>query len=320
MIPVVKAIVTLATAALCIVPLIFTGSDEPSIQEIVVENKVNPDVETYEDTIALDQSELCLDHEVIQYNIVFHVNATVKVDGCIGYIIRDLQPVAYLFYLTDGEQLLVNYSYCAHVPSGTILDITTRRNHFKIGGRIFYRMLNIGRKDTFDKTFSVHAGDTWYLTIGVYCSIGEEEVFVNLKSTSPCMELIPLERHDNIGLFSSWDNGFSGAYFGVRMMPFLPFGFSFADNVKKEITTTRGTVVSFLSVAHRKGETVVRAPDGTLYVNNDRGAAGFIYYGNLTGVWIFKASGIGFPWKHIITLFYTDVDPHIRSGQMVVGL
>ncbi len=313
MISTAKSITVFATAVLCIAPLAFIESDEPPMQELVIDDlEPEPDTETYESSIEIHQSHLCLDHEVIQYKFLFHDNATVTVDARVAYIIRDLKPVAYLFYLTDGEKRLTNFSYCTHVPTGTILDITTRRNHFKIGGRLLYRLINIGRDVPIDKTFSVASGDEWYLTIGVYRSIKEEEIFFKLKSNKPCIEIIPLERHDKIGYFSSWNNDFSGTYIGFKL-PFLPFGFSFADSLEKEITTTRGTIVSFLSVAHLKGKIVVRLPEGSFYSNSDRWSAGFSYEGNNTGTWAFKASGIGFPWKHIVMLFYADVNPHIQS-------
>lgn len=312
MTPIIKVIATLATAAMCLVPFSFTGSDEPPLQEPVTEEYVEP-TEAYNNIIEIDQSELHLDHEVIQYKILFHNTTTVKVDGRVAYIIRDLNPVAYLFYLTDGEKKLVNCSFFTRVPAGTILDITTRRNHFKIGGRLLYRLIPIGREVPIDKTFSVESGESWYLTIGVYHSIKEEEIFFKLKSNKPCMEIVMLERHDKIEYLSSWNNDFSGTYVGFRIIPFLPFGFSFADNLKEEFTTTRGTVVSFLSVAHLKGNIAVRSPNGSLYVNNKRWCANFLYEGNETGEWTFKASGIGFPWKHIVTLFYADVDPYILS-------
>lgn len=317
MTPIIKIIVTLATAAvMCIGPLTFTGSDELPIQEKVIEDQFNPNVETYEKTIAITQSELHLDHEVVQYKILFHDNATIKADARAVYLLRDLNPVAYLFYTSDGEKLIENCSFfCTHEPSGMILDISTKRNHFQIGGRLIYKLLRIGHEKKTSTTFSVSSGDNWYVTIGVYRSIEEEEITLRLKSDKPCMELVPLERHDKIGYFSGWKNEFdSGVYRGFRFLPFLPFGLSFADNFKKTITTTRGGIFSFSSMAHLKALLTVRSPDGKIFTDNRRGIIAFNYAGNLTGNWEFKASGFGFPMKHAVSLFYADVDPHICLG------
>ena len=309
----VKLITIFVTSVLCTAPLMFFDSEEPSLQESEIDNlKTQPYKEADECCLDISQRDLCLNHEVVQYKILFHDNTTVKVRGRIAYIIRDLKPVAYLFYLTDGETRLVNFSYCIQNPVGTLLDVTTKSNHFVVGGKLLYRLVNFGRDVSIDKKFSVISGDEWYLTIGVYRSIKTEDLFFKLESDKPCVELIQIERHDNIGYFSSWNNDFCGTYIGFRLL-FLPFGLSFADSLEREITTTRGTILSFSSVGHLKGKIVVRFPDGSLYTNNRRWAAGFIYEGNKTGTWSFRAWGIGFPWKHVVSLFYADINPHFKS-------
>lgn len=291
------ALKVISIAIMCLTPLMFTNSGEISKEVIVEESEiVESVVETYEHYIKIDQSNLKLDHEVVQYKIIFHENDTVDFFGRVRYRIVEVEPVAYFLCLTDGKKNLVNITLFIHEP---------------IGGKLRYKLLNVGQTNDVNTIESVSKGDVWYLTIAVFNS-KKEEITALFQTSTYCMELVELERHSEIEYLSAWQRDFDGLYLGVKLL-LLPFGISIARNVGKIIITTRGTIVKFLSACHLICRLNVIAPDGAHggYMS-EKGMARYMYLGNQTGAWSFETSGIGFPFKHIIMLFYIDIDPHIR--------
>lgn len=126
------------------------------------------------------------------------------------------------------------------------------------------------------------------------------------------MEITQIDRHNNMGFYTSINNDFDGKYFGFKFIPYLPFGLSIAKNLQKEITTTNGSIIYFNSAFHRKGQISIET-QGETATNNKKNSASIIYCGNQTGTFKFSASGVGFPWKHFVTLFYVDINPHITK-------
>lgn len=276
----------------------------------------------YTSHIALDQKDLKLDHEVIQFKIIFHEKDTINVSVQLAIEEMFREPTACLMMITNGSTSIfgnttvLSFSY---LPTGTIVDTTIFHYRFIFGGKLFHKLLSftrfrIGQAVKLSKNVQVQSGDVWFLTmVELNSKLGEElkVAFRSLMSFSS-MELVQLNRSSNLGFFSSLDNDFEGIYMGFKI-PFLPFGFSIAHNLHKEVILLKGGLINFASVGHRKGKITVEMPNGKIYTNPNKMVAIFSYCGNQTGTWKFSASGWGFPWKHVVVLFYIDVDPHIKS-------
>lgn len=292
---IIKAI---GIATICLTSMMFTDLNNSQLEETIVEETFFEPIldKTHDSYIELDQSDLKLDHEVVQYRILFHENDTIKVNAHLGYRVIDTETVAYLLYLSNGIDTLIEPLIMLHEP---------------VGGKLRYKILNVGKDKDLSATKSVENGDVWYLTIGVYNS-KKEEITVSFESELNSMELIELDKHSKIEYFSVWNRkDFSGFYFGVKLF-ILPFGFSIARNIEKSITLNDGAIIWFMSIGHLIGNIKVNTPYGN-YNDNRNPFAEYRYAGNQTGTWTFKASGIGFPFKHAIILFYADINPHIQN-------
>ncbi|MBN1859875.1 MAG: hypothetical protein JW840_00280 [Candidatus Thermoplasmatota archaeon] len=276
----------------------------------------------YSACVVVDQADLQLDHEVAQYALLFHENDTINVTACmiLQHLELDLEPQAILLALTNGTTAIFEeypVSFLFYVPSALLFDMTIGGHRIAFGGRIFFRLLShtrcrIGVSQVLSEEVHVKKGEIWYLTIADYSRKPGEVLRVTFQSVhmTSSMELLQTERHSTLGFYSALDNDFDGRYIGVKL-PFLPFGFSMTNNLHTEVTTTRGSLLYFSSVGHTKGRLKVEAPGSTVYVNTKKRLALFSYYGNQTGTWNFSASGIGFPWKHMVVLFFVDADPHL---------
>lgn len=258
----------------------------------------------YENSIQITQERLQLNHEYIQYKIAFHENASIKFKLDMKYVLIDSEPVFYCIYLTDGEKILTNNTVMlmGSEPAGTLLDITIPKKQVMLG-KLIYKTKKIGQNYYNEWNIEAKKNDSWYLTIGV-TNRKCEEINIEFKTQNPCMELILFDRDNKIGYFSASKNDFDGFYFGVKI---LPVGISIARNLKKTITFEKGSVVQFCSVGHIKGKISIELPNGQIITNRESKAISYCYAGNQTGIWKFTASGIGFPFKHAVTLFYMDV-------------
>jgi len=278
----------------------------------------------YSSTITLDEKDLRLDHEVIQFTVLFHENDIINVTT-LQMILRlgkDVEPQANMLILTNGSRSVFhksNVSFLYYVPSALLFDATILGHRIAIGGRLFFNLLNltrfrVGVAQALSSEISVKKGDVWYLTMSVVNPKPGEELRVVLRSLSMAlsMELNQTVRSPDVGFYSALDNDFNGRYFGVKL-PLLPFGFSFADNLQKKILTVRGSVVYFCSVGHRNGRMKIEAPNNKTYLNENGGLSVFSYCGNWAGTWNFTASGLGFPWKHNVMLFYADINPYLSQ-------
>jgi hypothetical protein len=278
----------------------------------------------FHDNIIIDQNELQLKNEVIQYKVIFHKNDTINVTAflMLQQTEKDFEPQACLLMLTNGTENIFensNISFLFYIPSALLFDMTVFGYRIALGGKLFFRFLNhtrirIGVTKHLSNIVRVKNGDIWYLTIAEFNCKPGKKITVTFKSlsSSSSIELIQMERHMDIGLDSALDNDFEGRYIGCKL-PFLPFGFSIADNLHKEIVTSRGSIVYFSSMGHLKGKIKVEAPNNNTYINDNNKIAIFSYLGNWTGNWNFFASGIGFPWKHNVILFYADVNPYVKN-------
>ncbi len=310
-------IITLGIAVICIAPLIITNQNETketnNIQETLKEENENLYLSSYN----FSQKKLNLDHEFVQYKIIFHENTTVNYKYFLKYRIKDLHPHYYFITFTDGkkgimerevegkfyETPILGYSM---IPSGILMDLNLGKLRFSIG-KLLFKILPIGNVDSIKGEVEVNNGTEWFLTLGVYHKGIDEKFYISLESEKKCLEIIKLDRDNRIEYLSAVNGDFSGLYLGLKI---LSRGFSRAKNLKTTITTTKGSVISFCSVGHISGRIEVIGPDGKIYNKNTRKLASFQYYGNQTGTWKLSSSGFGFPWKHIVSLFYIDVDPH----------
>jgi hypothetical protein len=269
-----------------------------------------------EKTIEITQKDMQLNHEVIQYKIVFHNDDTINVSIHLLLENKNIQKKVFFLILTDGNKSILpaqtDMLYLSYVPMTTI-DVTTRNNRFSVGQRLINTILQKGRfglEKTLKEDRSVKKNDTWYLTIATLTSAeGDITVTLTSQSKSQSMELLQMERHSKLELYSAYDNDFSGTYVGMKL---FFFGCSYAKNLNKCIETTSGSIIHFVSGGHFRGDITVQQPDGTITSNNNRFAATYTYHGNTTGQWSFSANGWSILWKHGITLFFIDIDPHFR--------
>ena len=283
---------------MCTSSLIFIDFDNDISENNIIEMEYNaPVIETYDNYIKIYQENLNLDHEVIQYKILFHENDTITFNSYVSYILTDNKPVAYFILLTDGETNIISPTLLFHVP---------------IGGKIRYKLLNFGSEKQNEVSHIVKEGECWYLTLAIYDS-KSEQFEVTFESVNDSMELIELTRHSKLGLYSVWKKGdFSGLYLGRGLM-IAPYGISLALDVTKTINLENGVIVFYQNVGQIKGTMEVNTPMGN-YVNRRIPVSEFLYFGNNTGTWEFKTSGIGFPFKQVIFLFYIDIDPHMNMA------
>jgi hypothetical protein len=319
-------VTALALLVILMVPMIFflnTNTDQHRVPAFTTLSRAVQENANTTSHLIIDQKDLQLDHEVIQYKIIFHKNDIINVSTrlLIQQSGNDVEPKSCLLICTNGTSSIFeksNVSFLFYVPSALLLDVTMFRHRIAIGGSIFFRILNhtrfrIGIARELSNDVTVKNGDVWYLTLAdTDKSPGEQLIFTCISlSSSASMEIIQLERHSDIGFYSALDNDFEGHYLGFKL-PFLPFGVSIASNLHKEVNTLRGSVVYFCSVGHLRGRIRIEAPNNRTYLNANNGMALFTYCGNWTGTWNFSSSGVGFPWKHNVMLFYADVDPHIK--------
>jgi hypothetical protein len=312
-----------------VVPLIFfLGSTNTtpyrSFEHANVSENANDSI-TYDSYLKIDQKNLSLNHEVMQFKIIFHENDTINVTTMmiLQQTGKDFEPQGCLLILSNGNSGIFDeeeVSLLYDVPFGVLFDATFLGHRLAIGGRMFHALLTftrlrIGTLRQLFKDVEVKKGDVWYLTLAEFNRKPEEELKIVFRSLteSPSMELVQLDRHSDIGFYSALDSDFEGRYIGFKL-PFLPFGFSVANHLHTEVVTSRGSVVYFCSVGHSRGRIEVKMPDNKTYVSVQEKIIVFSYAGNLTGVWNFSASGVGFPWKHMVVLFYADVDPHLQLG------
>ncbi len=318
--------VAIGLLVILVVPVIFfispntkhhTASTSANVSEI------DPKDENFSTSISFDQRELQLDHEVVQFKIIFHENDSINISSFIKIEQsgRGLEPQACLLILTNGSTSIfekTNVTFLYYVPSAILFDVTIFGHRIAFGGQLFYKLLNrtrfrIGIMNEQHKEVNVKNSEAWYLTIAEFNRKPGTVLTIKIRSlsSSPIIELIQTERHSNIGFFSALDNDFEGRYIGLRL-PLLPFGFSIANNLHKEVTTSLGSVIYFCSVGHAKGRIKVEAPHNRTYLNLNNRIALFSYYGDWNGTWNFFASGVGFPWKHYVILFYADINPHLK--------
>lgn len=304
--------------------LFINASTEPHVAPVAANiPDTKQDINLSNARIIIDQKELTLNHEVIQYKIIFHENDTINVSASLllQQTGKDFDPMACLFILTNGTDSIFEkskISFLYNVPSGILFDTTILGHRITFGGKFFFKLLEhtryrMGVYTQLYQDAQVKKGEIWYLTLANFKSKPTDMLKIALtsKSSSASMELVQVDRHSNVGFYSALDNDFEGQYMGFKI-PFLPFGFSIAKSLHKEIITSRGSVVYFCSVGHAKGRIKVNAPNNKTYLNINDEIALFSYCGNLTGSWNFYASGFGFPWKHAVLLFYADIDPHLK--------
>jgi len=196
--------------------------------------------------ISIDQEQLDLNHEVIQYKIIFHKDDTVNVS--LNMIVQqtgiDFEPMYSFIMITDGNKSIFKNStlfYTMDVPVGSIIDTNLFGKRICIGGKLFNRLLmktraHIGSACYYTENIKVKNNTIWYLTIAQLDNAHKEILTIAIKSKYKEMEIVEIERNKNMNFYSSYDNDFEGRYFGFRLLPYLPFGFSIAkmktDNVR----------------------------------------------------------------------------------------
>jgi hypothetical protein len=274
-----------------------------------------------QDTIEIDQDDLQLNHEVIQYKVVFHSDDVVNVsfEMALQQTGQDFEPMSAFLMITDGNKSIFSDAKAFilfDIPTGTLIDLNVLGKRICVGGKLFNKLLmktrfRIGSYSTRTEDSTVKNNTVWYITFAELGNRHQEMLHLKLKAKDDSMELVQLERNGKMDFFSSYTNDFEGRYFGSRFLPLLPFGFSVAKNLKKEITTTDGSIIYFGSVGHFKGKQTVEIGD-EMYTDENSKYSFFAYYGNKTGTWRVTSSGIGFPWKHMVCFLYVDIDPHVR--------
>jgi hypothetical protein len=310
-------IITLGIAVICIAPLIISTENEKEEPQNMDDIKKEGNENSYLTSFNFSQKKFNLDHEFVQYKILFHENTTIDYEYFLKFRVKDIQPHYYFLAFTDGKKAvmerevdgkfyetpLLGYSM---IPSGILMDLNLGNFRLSIG-KLLFKILPIGNIDRISGEVEVSNGTEWFLTLGVYHKSVDEKFYINLESEKNCIEIIELDRDNKIEFLSSVTGDFSGVYLGLKI---LSRGFSRAKNLKTTITTTKGSVISFSSSGHITGHIEVIEPNGISYNKNTRKLASFQYYGNQTGTWKFSSSGIGFGWKHIVSLFYIDVNPY----------
>ena len=268
-----------------------------------------PEEIEYDDSFSVSQRSLGLDHEYIQYEILFHEDDTIKVDISMTYEANSFENLFYLVYLSDGRKELTYKTFLQHEPTAKI-DITNARKRFS------FLHTPSSNERSFSKTFSVNENDTWYLTIVVYKS-GTETIEVSLKSRESSLEMISSETGDTMEYFTTQDADFSGRflrrYRGVSI-----FGLGYASGkVTKTITTTEGSLFYCNVNNFIDADIIVTHPNGKTYQHASKKVGKFMqnnthyFEGTSTaGDWIFNIDVKSFPKKASASLFYIDINPH----------
>ena len=297
------------------------GTPLETLQKEESIKKLPSESDTNQKTIELTQTDMQLDHEVIQYKIIFHEKERINVSIHLFLRQTGMENKVFFLMLTDGNKSIlpnqVDMLYLSYVPMG-LIDITTKNSRFIVGQHLVKRILQqlqIGMEKTIKADRAVMKNDAWYLTIAALTP-AEGDITVKLSSLHESMECIQLERHTNLELYTAYDTDFSGTYLGMK---FFLFGCSYAKNLARHIETTTGSILHFASGGHSRGKITVQHPDGSISSNDDRFLATYTYHGNETGHWGFTANGWSLRWKYGITLFVIDNDPHFRySSQTVI--
>ena len=300
--------------------ILITNQENPidfnETKNIINEVKYN---ESYLSFFNFSQKTLNLDHEFIQYKIKFYENSTINYNYFLRFFIKEIHPHYYMIIFTNGSKGIMKREingkfYDAPIlgygmiPGNIFIDINLGKFHVGFG-KLLFKILPIGNTDGIKGNIEVKSGAEWYLTLGVYHKSRDETFFISIESEKPCFEVIKFDRSNKIEYLSAAYNDFSGFYTGIKI---FSFGISYARNIAKTITTTKGSIIEFSSSGHLKGNINVYAPDGNQFTNNNAKLASFHYFGNQTGTWKFSSSGFGFPRKHMVSLFYIDADPHIQ--------
>jgi hypothetical protein len=273
------------------------------------------EISEIKDSIEINQDDLQLNHEVVQFKIIFHDSDTINISIHMSLLQKDMQEKAFFIMLTDGTKSLISVDtdmlLLFYVPL-SIIDITTPMRRLCFGKPLLYlfsNKINLGLQKITTNVVSAKKNDTWYLTIAVLTKT-EGDITIKFKSQHQSMEILQTQRHSNLDFYSSYNNGFSGKYFGIK---FFIFGFSLAKNINKQIETKTGSIIHFISAGHTKGDINVQGPNEIAYSDDKRFITTYTYHGNATGQWVFSANGRSFLWKYGIILFYIDIDPHFRD-------
>jgi len=294
----------------------FFAFDTKQKEVIVVESPEEISAENLTTNLfELNQYDLQLNHEVVQYEIKFQQNDTVNIS--MGMFVRyiDETIVSEYFLLTDGEKPLMEPRSLWYVPERKY-SIVTPRIRLSIGRFWIVKLLNdkegkvqVGSGYKESKDFDVHVGDIWHLTFAVPTSAVKSGFLVTLKSSKSSMKVNQTIRHGNVGLYSATYNQFDGKYYSLKLS--LLGGFSVC-NVSKEISVKDGSIVSMFVAGHRKGSVAVSLPNGEKEQRDTKGSIMYSYLGNETGTWKFEVKGWSLYFRIQVVLLYIDIDPHIR--------
>jgi hypothetical protein len=308
-----RLLALLIGSSLLLSSLLFVCLYQPPTQTILADVILRAPIHDYQDSFTISQDQLHLDHEFVQYRIRIQENASINIQMNITHVMLDFQPVCYRMYLTNGTDFVTNETQISdtQVLAGILFDASILGHRIIIGGRQFMKHIPYGVMQTRNETVNATKGDIWYLTIIVLRKKLETVDFTALAST-PCMEVEQTVRGRNLGFFSAWDGDFDGLYVGIKLLPLTPFGISFAY-IKKKILTQTGALFEFISAFHRRGGISITVPHGTTITQTGRRLCLYSGFINVSGQWEFTAWGYGFPYKHLVTLFYADVDPHITN-------
>lgn len=267
----------------------------------------------YSSLFSTSQEQLQLDHEYIQYRITFHENTSVNITMNITHVMLDFEPVCYRIYLTNGSGFVTNKSFIhdTQLLAGIFTDISLAGHRLILGGRHFINRIPYGLMQTRTINTTAQQNETWYLTIIVLRKKCETITFTATAPT-PCMEIHQITRDHRLGFYSAWDGDFDGHYIGLKLIPLTPFGISLAT-IHKVITTTTGTLFEFVSAFHAYGRLTVITPTHTTLTQTNPHLCIATAFTTTTGKWHFSTQAIGFPYKHLVYLFYADLDLHLKN-------
>ena len=135
-------IITLGIAVICIAPLLITNQIETKESHGIKDIKKEENKNSYLAVFNFSQENLNLNHEFVQYKIIFHENTTVNYKYFLRFRVQDLHSHYYFIALTDGkkgvmerevegkfyETPLLSYSM---IPSGILMDINITPSCFR---------------------------------------------------------------------------------------------------------------------------------------------------------------------------------------------
>jgi len=312
-----KKIITISIIPLLIISgyLICTcpNSNQNSIEKNLLGKKSSNESNGYSNFIEFDQRSLQLQHEVVQFKIIFLDNDTVDVSLFMYVSYVDQIITSNYFLLTNGVKPIMKPRILSYVPERKYV-IITPRIQFSIGKFWLIKMLNdrngkhrIGSSCTDSDHFYVHAGDIWYLTLAVPTSSEKSGFNVTFKSTQHSMHFIESVRHSDLGFYAANYYQFSGNYYAIK---FSFLGGCSICNINKEMTTRNGSIIDFCVAAHRKGSMIVKQPNREEISNKNKGFIHYGYLGNATGDWKFNFKGWSIYFRIAAMLLYIDIDPH----------